>query len=300
MVLPTFRRLKVFVAVAESGSFAGAARQLGIAQPSVSAHIKSLEQEASSPLFERRNGREPVLTETGRSFLLHARTLLASASHLEKGLTGGGAEQSLSIACQRSLANAVLQDVLAGFARRNRDIRTAVRIGTQEEVVAAVRSGGAEIGLLMSNEPVDGLVSRLIGRLDCLIYATPDHPLAGRTRVSPAEVAPHDFVGPPTRSLFGMTIRRMLASVGVSPVRVSAEVTEFGTSRDFTVAGLGLGCSLRASVRDDLASGRVVAIDLAAPPLLVDVLQVVNPNRTELATMRQFAAHIDASVADWS
>jgi molybdate transport repressor ModE-like protein len=47
------RRLQVFVMVAETGSFAAAARQLGISQPSVSGHIQNLERELPAPLFVR-------------------------------------------------------------------------------------------------------------------------------------------------------------------------------------------------------------------------------------------------------
>ena len=75
-------RLRVFVKVAELGSFTAAARALGITQPAVSQHIAELEKFAGGLLFER--GRGPVsLTERGRNLLAHARGILGSYKQLE-------------------------------------------------------------------------------------------------------------------------------------------------------------------------------------------------------------------------
>jgi LysR family transcriptional regulator, low CO2-responsive transcriptional regulator len=301
MLMPTFRRLQVFVAVAETGSFAAAARRLGIAQPSVSAHIRSLEHEAGASLFERASGRAAALTSTGQTFLAHARDLVADATRLEQKLATarGETRHSLVVNCQRTLADPLFRGLLAAFARSNREIRLAVRTTYQEEVLASVRSGEADVGVLVGASPVQGLPCRLIGRQRCVVYAAPDHPLAGRERVPPAAVAACDFVGAPARSQFGRTMTQLLARIGVTPLRFSAEATDFGMSRDFAAAGLGLCCSLETALRDDLASGRVVAIDVNAPPLYVDVYQVTSPLRVAAWPVERFATWLDAAGAQW-
>ena len=301
MLMPTFRRLQVFIAVAETGSFAGAARRLGIAQPSVSAHIRCLETEAATSLFERQNGRAAVLTATGESFLAHARSLFADATRLEQGLAKarGTESHSLAVNCQRTLSDPLLRGVLAGFARLNRDIRLAVRTTYQEEGLASVRTGNSDVGILVGVAPVPELPCRLIGRQRCVVYAAPEHPLAGRARVTPAEVARHDFVGAPPQSQFGQTMTRLLARVGVTPLRHSAEATDFGMIRDFAAAGLGLCCSLEASLREDNAAGRVVVIDINAPALYVDVYQVTNPRRINAYSVERFSTWLEAAGAQW-
>src|SRR5690606_1860791 len=71
MLNVTLRRMEVFVAIVDEGSFAAAADRFGIAQPSVSAHIRALERDVGGEVFARRRGRRPVLTELGRSVLSH-------------------------------------------------------------------------------------------------------------------------------------------------------------------------------------------------------------------------------------
>jgi molybdate transport repressor ModE-like protein len=258
MLYPTLRRLQVFVMVAETGSFAAAAKHLGISQPSVSSHIQNLEKELAGPLFEREPGRRAVLNASGRKLLLHARTMLASASKLGEraGSRKPSGAETLSIVCQRSLANTVMRDPLARFARAHRDIRMAVRIAFQEEVLTNIRSGAADVGYLLSNTPIAGVRSKLIGRVRFVVFAPPSHPLAARKRIPAGELGEFDFVGPPERSMFGRTVAAMLQTIGVEPLNIVSEGTEFSVLRDLTVAGMGLCCSLEASVRADVAGKR--------------------------------------------
>ena len=301
MLYPTLRRLQVFVTVAESGSFAAAARQLGISQPSVSSHIQNLEKELSGPLFEREAGRRAVLNAGGRKLLLHARSMLASASKLEEGAGERKSHLSerLSIVCQRSLANTVMREPLARFAREHRDIRMAVRIAFQEEVIANIRGGTADVGYLLSNTPIAGIRSKLIGRLRFVVFAPPSHPLATRKRIRAPELGEFEFVGPPERSMFGRTVAAMLQTIGVEPFNVVSEGTEFSVLRDLTVAGMGLCCSLEASVRADVASGQVVVLDIDAPPLSADVLELTPARSGDDSSVRLFSEVLNAEAGSW-
>lgn len=77
-------RLRVFMTVAQEGSFTKAAAKLNISQPAVSQHISELERTTGTKLFERLRG-EVALTEQGRVFQIHAKNILdayKSASNL--------------------------------------------------------------------------------------------------------------------------------------------------------------------------------------------------------------------------
>ena len=77
-------RLKVFMTVAQEGSFTKAAARLNISQPAVSQHVSELERTTGVKLFERLHG-EIALTEQGRIFQIHAKRILdayVSASSL--------------------------------------------------------------------------------------------------------------------------------------------------------------------------------------------------------------------------
>jgi molybdate transport repressor ModE-like protein len=299
MLYPTLRRLQVFVTVAETGSFAAASRALGISQPSVSSHIQNLEKELAGPLFERESGRRAVLNASGRKLLLHARSMLASASKLEEGAGNLESQGALSVACQRSLANTVMREPLARFAREHRDIRMAVRIAFQEEVISNIRGGAADVGYLISNTPIAGVRSKLIGRLRFVVFAPPSHPLATRKRIPAAELREFEFVGPPERSMFGRTVAAILQTIGIEQRNIVSEGTEFSVLRDLVVAGMGLCCSLEASVRADVASGEVVVLDIDAPPLSADVLELTPARSAGDGAVRLFSELLNAEAGSW-
>ena len=291
MLSLTVRRLQVFAAIVDCGGFAAAARRLGIAQPSVSAHVQRLEEEMQSPLFDRRSGGSARLTEAGRHLLAHARDVLASASKLEAEVGRGkaGPQHSLALLCQRTVANSVLSEAFAIFANLHRDIRMTVRIGTQEEVLEGVRGGAFDIGCMLGNVEINGLSSRFVGRQSFVVLGAPSHPLAGRKAVPPAEVSRCDFVGPPHNSLFGQTCRKLLGSVGIENMRIVSEATEFRPVRDLAVAGLGLCWSLANAARSDIEAGRLVVIDIDAPPLFIDVRQITRADHQRSEPMRRFS-----------
>ena len=78
-------QLRVFAAVADEGSFTGAARRLYISHSTVSRTVTALEEELGVRLFER-SSREFRLTEAGEALLPQAQSLLAAAEKIKDGM----------------------------------------------------------------------------------------------------------------------------------------------------------------------------------------------------------------------
>ena len=296
MLRASMRRLEVFVTVAEAGGFAAAAERLGTSQPSVSAHVRALEAELRGPpLFERLPGRPPRLTEAGRAFLASARDLLrgARAVAAEVQRDRGDASRRVVFACQPHLANFLLPDALAGFARETPRIELVVRSSGPDAVTAAVRDGNADLGGLLGGVDLNGLAGRRIGQEPYVLVAAPGHPLAGRRAIQLADLAAHGLIRmprtlPPTREL-----AQAAAAIGLTRMRVVARATEYNTGRALAVAGVGLFWVPRTPAEEDLRTGRLVALDLEAPPVLIDVLLVWSAERG----LTRFAAELSDHLA---
>ena len=86
----TDNRLRIFVTLAECGSFTLAARRLNISQPAVSQCAAQLEAEAGAPLLVRGRG-EVSLTPLGERFLLYSRRILSLYDNLSTELSGAPA-----------------------------------------------------------------------------------------------------------------------------------------------------------------------------------------------------------------
>jgi DNA-binding transcriptional LysR family regulator len=143
-----YRQLKAFATVVECGSFRGAAERLAVTQPSLSGLIKELEADVGVRLFERTT-RRCALTDAGTSFHEDMRGAL---THLEEAYrhvkeVGCGSRGRLSLAALPSLAAGIATRTLAGFRRANPAVRIELTEGRNDEVLAAVRRGEAEIGM---------------------------------------------------------------------------------------------------------------------------------------------------------
>lgn len=105
MLTVSFRRLEVFKTVVECGGVNAAANELGISQPSVSVHIRALEQEIGSPLFLREHGRTKRTTSIGQTFYTYACETLdkAQSAHLERRKLQSTEQQGFVLGCQRTL-----------------------------------------------------------------------------------------------------------------------------------------------------------------------------------------------------
>ena len=292
----TLRRLEVFVAVTDTGSFSRAANRLNIAQPSVSAHIRGLEREVGGAVFERRRGSRPVLTDIGRSVREHARQLLAEADDLRADVvnirSAGG--QRLVLSCQRSLANFALKDQITHFALSRPDIQLTVRIGRQEDVVSDVRDGIADIGCFLSNEEIRGLNSQVIGTQRLCLVAAPSHPLAKRRRVTPGVISEYGFIGPPPGSLFGRAVSRLLSEIGIRNIRIAAQATEYSFVRELVAAGVGISCSLEKSVESDIETGMLKTIDIGAKTLILDIRLISSQSRPQSMPMVELTDYLRA------
>lgn len=278
----SLRRLEVFLAVVEAGSFSGAGDRLDIAQPSVSAHIRALEKQIGGSVFERRRGSRPVLTDLGRSVEAHARTLLSQADDLRADVVNirSRSGERLVLSCQRSLANFILKQPITHFALSRPDIQLTVRIGKQEDVVQEVRDGIADIGCFLMNDDLRGFRSQVIGRQRLRVVAAPTHPLAGKSRVRPDEVSRYGFVGPPPGSMFERAVTRLLNRIGVADVSIVAQATEYQFLRELVAANVGLSCSLERSVEADVASGLLRFVEVDAPDMTMEIRLITAERRT--------------------
>lgn len=147
-------QLKYFVAVAEVGSFGGAARRCHVAQPSLSQQIKKLENELGYRLFDRL-GRSIAITEAGRALLPRARHILAEVREAATGLSDeiDSGHGSLAVGAIPTMAPFLLPCAVERFSRRWPDSRLTVHEDLTANLVKALVN--AEIDLAIMSTPVD-------------------------------------------------------------------------------------------------------------------------------------------------
>jgi molybdate transport repressor ModE-like protein len=142
------RHCRVLVAVNDHGSVSSAARELGLAQSTVSETLLSLERLIDAPVMLRRPGKEAVLTPAAKLLLPHARALivastaaLASISMENRGVLRLGAVESVS--------SFLLPQALSAFRSRWPSVEVQITIGLCDDLHKRVREGELDAALTL-------------------------------------------------------------------------------------------------------------------------------------------------------
>ena len=182
-------QLRCFLAVAEHRHFTRAARELGLAQPSVSALVRRLEGDLGTELFHRRTGRI-TLTAAGEALLPYARRIVADVDAAETELqeVGGLARGRLAVGATPSLTASLVPPLLARFHNAYPRIELALREAGSEDLVAAVEEGAVDVALVILPVRHEILETQPLLREELVLAVARDHPLARRRTIGIADL----------------------------------------------------------------------------------------------------------------
>ncbi|MDA8248600.1 MAG: LysR family transcriptional regulator, partial [Rhodospirillales bacterium] len=254
---PTLDQLRVLLAVAEAGSFSGAARRLNRAQSVVSYGIANLEAQLGLTLFERGH-RRPVLTEAGRAVLADARRIAGIIDELRARATGltAGLEAEVALAADVMFPTDDLVAALDAFARAFPTVALRLRVEALGGVVQLVLDGTCTLGISgPMGIRVGGLERRLIRHIDLIPVVAPGHPLAQLPPPLPA-AAFHEHTQLVLSDRSKLTEGQDFGVLSLRTWRLG----DLGAKHALLRAGLGWGNMPAHMVGDDLASGRLVQL----------------------------------------
>jgi DNA-binding transcriptional LysR family regulator len=259
---PSLDQLRIFLAVAEEGSFGGAARRMGRAVSAISYGIAQLEAQLAVSLFEREGSRKPVLTEAGEGLLAEARgvadqvdTLLAKTQSLHAGL-----ESSVNLVLDVMVPGDVTAQVLGQFRRMFPTVALKLNVEGLGAVAACLIEEQADLavgGPVIGDHPE--LERQFIGEVELVPVAAPDHPLAAGN-AEPGDSRKHLQLVLSDRSK--LTEGQEFSVLSPLTWRLG----DLGAKHTLLKEGLGWGNMPRHSVAEDLAIGRLVELDLPEKP----------------------------------
>ncbi|MDE0970016.1 MAG: LysR substrate-binding domain-containing protein [Octadecabacter sp.] len=165
--------IPVFVAVAETGGFASAARQLGITKSAVSKRISALETRLGTQLFHR-STRSISLTETGEIYLTHAAQALGAAREAEDAVAAlqGKPVGHLKISAPVSFGRLHIAPLIAGFLADHPGI--TLEIAMDDRIVDLVESG-YDMAIRAGTMPDSTLIIRRLAPIYSVIVAAPSY-----------------------------------------------------------------------------------------------------------------------------
>jgi DNA-binding transcriptional LysR family regulator len=287
--------LRLFVRVAQTGSFSRAGREAGLSQPSASRIVAELEREVGATLFVRTT-RAVTLTEAGSDYLLRIEPLLTGLEEAEHAVRGTGELRGvLRIALSSSFGTREVIPRLPAFMRRHPRLRVDLLISDRHQDL--VRAG-VDVALRFGVLTDSTATARRLGAQPRLLAASPDYLRQAGAPANPADLATHSLIiGPAGVSSTTWSFQR-----DGRPMSIRVEGRINVSSNDgaiaAAVAGLGIVSTVQWGCRAELQSRELVQVLDAWSMDLVELNAVFPAARAAKAAARALADYLASSLSE--
>ncbi len=252
------RQLEIFVKVAELGSFSRAAEALFLTQPTVSEHIRGLEEELGVRLLDRL-GRGAAPTKAGQLLLGYARRILELHREARQAVDQfqGRMSGELVIAASTIPGEYVLPALIGRFKEKYPDISISLLIGDTQRVVEWVLEGRAELAVAGAQIDHRALEYRELMPDELVLVVSAAHPWHGKKTATLEEVRAEPLIVRERGSGSRHTLERALAEVGLdlSDFRVVGEMGSTQAIKQAVKAGVGISLISKRAVAEECQHG---------------------------------------------
>jgi DNA-binding transcriptional LysR family regulator len=282
------RNLRTFKTVARLLSFSRAAERLHYAQSSISAQIQSLEEELGVRLFDRL-GRRILLTEAGERLLQFSDKLLELEEETLAAVTGSKDPQgTLTIRIPESFGVHRLPPVIRRFRSRFPKVGLRFMTCAHEELQKDLRKGVTDLAFLLAESiQAADLDVEPVGFESIAIAAHPDHPLAKRSIVHTRDLEGQTILLSKVDCSYRRPFERMLIEAGVE-ADYSLIFNSVATLKQCVRQGIGIAILPEIAIKEDMETGKLVALPWAEGPLEVAVLMIWYKGRWISPTLKAF------------
>ncbi|MGD9342629.1 MAG: selenium metabolism-associated LysR family transcriptional regulator [Desulfuromonadales bacterium] len=212
------RQIKIFVAIAETGSFSAAADAVALTQSTVSQHISSLEEEMEVPLFNRLS-RGISLTTGGTLFLRHARRILRESDALSQAMCSfrGLERAELIVGASNIPANYLVPQLLSTMKQEHPGISLTMLTGDTTEVLTMLEGAEIELALVGSRSDNSDIIFSPLIKDPLVLVVGSTHPWAASGRIGMDALFHQPLVMRETGSGSGQSLDLALRLAGHNP-----------------------------------------------------------------------------------
>ena len=294
------RRLEIFLKVAELGSFSRAADALFLTQPTVSEHVRALEDELGVQLLDRL-GRGTTPTRAGTLLLGYARRILALSREASQAIEQfqGRVSGELTIGGSTIPGEYVMPEVIGAFRAKYPDVRISLLIGSSREVTTWVEDGRVEIGVVGATPTSRVLQARQLMADELVVVVGAEHPWAGRKTVSLDDLRAEPMIVRERGSGSRETFEQALESVGLdlAAFRIVGEIASTQAVKQAVRAGVGISLISRRAVEDECRARLLVCVKIRDLAVTRAFHLITHRDRSRSPLATAFLAFIESHLA---
>ena len=257
--------LNIFCKVIELKSFSKAGKVVLLSQPTISSHIKDLEDHFNCRLIDRLS-KEAIPTKAGELLYEYAKRMLDLRDETETALAEhiGKIRGRLVIGGSTIPGTYLMPQLIADFKRTYPDVIISLVIGDTDHIIESILKGSLELGIVGAKAESRKIVQeKLIEDEMCLIVPA-DHRWASEKRVSLKQLVSEPFIlreyGSGTLKSLGQ--RLSSCGYGIEDLNVVAELGSTQAICQGIKTGAGVSVISKLAVAEDLEAGKLKALEV--------------------------------------
>lgn len=285
------RQLEIFCKVIELGSFSKAGEAIYLTQPTISEHIKSLEDHLGARLLDRM-GREVIPTKAGEILYRYAKKILelrVEAEHVLENFLGKIAGE-ITIGGSNIPGEYVLPYLLSKFKDNYPNISICLRIGDTKEIIDQVLDSRIEIGIVGAKIQDRRLQYSEFIKDELILVVPYSHPWKSKTSIKPEELKDQPYIARERGSGTRMTIEKALHDIGINlnTLNVIAEMGSTEAIRQGIKAGIGASILSKRAVEDELKLKMLREVRIQGLEFIRNFYIVFHKGRTKSPLLEAF------------
>ena len=295
-------RLHIFCRVVELRSFSRAAEAVYLSQPTVSSHIKDLENHFECKLVDRL-GREVIPTKAGSLLYDYATRIIALKQEAENALTEfqGKIKGHLTIGGSTIPAGYILPPLLGKFKQDYPGVVVTLIQGDTKRIITDTLKGRVEMGIVGAKAQEAQLVQKKIIDDEMFLIVPRKHSWASKRQVGMDELMREPFImrepGSGTRKSMEQVFEKAGQSLGA--LNVVAEMGSTEGIRQGIKAGVGVSILSECAVGEELAAGSLKKVKVQGLSFKRAFYLTVHRHRTQSPLCRTFIEFLDQESDTW-
>jgi DNA-binding transcriptional LysR family regulator len=259
-------QLRVFEASARLKSFARAAEELHLSQPTVSVQIKKLSETVGFPLFEQ-VGKRIYLTDAGQRVFAGCNDVFGALSSLEERLTEmRGLDSGHLQFAVTSTAKYFAPRLLGAFIQRYPGVETSLQVHNRSTLIERLRNNEDDLYMFADPPDQEEVMVQAILSNPLVVLARSDHPLAGERDIAFSRLANEPFLIREPGSGTRMVTLKLFEQQGLTP-KIRMELSTNEAIREAILAGLGVSILSRYTLGLEPEQTKLVCLDVEGFPL---------------------------------
>lgn len=258
-------QLHIFCKVVDLRSFSRAGRAVHLSQPTVSSHIKDLEDHFDCRLIDRL-AKEALPTKAGRLLYRYAKRMISLRDEVESAMSEfkGKVKGSLDLGGSTIPGAFVLPAIVGAFTTRFPEVSVSLSIADTQQIIEAILSGNLELGVVGAVSTHASIVQTHLVEDEMCLVVPADHRWSNRHRVTTKQLFTVPFILREQGSGTLKSIQTSFSEAGLifNDLKVVARIGSTEAIRQAIKNRMGVSILSSIAVSDDVAAGRLKTLTI--------------------------------------